>query len=169
MPKLINKRLESLRANFFWGCTDGIKKIPWIAWNSVLASKVKGGLGIGSLEALNLALLQKWRWRFFNSPQALWVKVVSEIHGSYGTVGSVFFHQCGGSGTWSRIVGAINTMHDKGIIPHSSIKHQVKDGSTTSFWRDAWHGALLQTRLKTPPRKKIGYVKPYLYDKNSGK
>ncbi|GJX88119.1 reverse transcriptase domain-containing protein [Tanacetum coccineum] len=57
MPKLINKRLESLRANFFRGCTDGIKKIPWIAWNSVLASKVKGGLGIGSLEALNLALL----------------------------------------------------------------------------------------------------------------
>ena len=40
MPKQINKRLESLRANFFWGCTDGIKKIPWISWNSVLASKV---------------------------------------------------------------------------------------------------------------------------------
>ncbi|GKD71579.1 hypothetical protein Tco_1325669, partial [Tanacetum coccineum] len=76
MPKLINKRLESLRANLFWGCTDRIKKIPWIAWKSVLASKVKGGLGIGSLEALNLSLLQKWRWRFFNSPQALWVKVV---------------------------------------------------------------------------------------------
>ncbi|GJZ86688.1 RNA-directed DNA polymerase, eukaryota, reverse transcriptase zinc-binding domain protein [Tanacetum coccineum] len=138
MPKQINRRLESLRANFFWGCTDGIKKIPWISWNSVLASKLKGGLGIGSLEALNLSLIQKWRWRFFNSPQALWVKVISEIHGSYGTAGSVFFHQCGGSGTWSRIVGAINGMHDKGIIPHSSIKRQVKDGSATRFWRDAW-------------------------------
>ncbi|GKB52232.1 RNA-directed DNA polymerase, eukaryota, reverse transcriptase zinc-binding domain protein, partial [Tanacetum coccineum] len=89
--KLINKRLESLQANFFRGCTDGIKKIPWIAWNSVLASKVKGGLSIGS-------------------------------------------------GTWSRIVGTINTMHDKGTIPHSSIKRQVKDGSSTRFWRDAWLG-----------------------------
>ena len=87
MPKQINKRLESLRANFFWGCTDGIKKIPWISWNSILASKLKGGLGIGSLEALNLSLLQKWRWRFFNSPQTLWVKVIYEIHGSYGTTG----------------------------------------------------------------------------------
>ncbi|PWA89116.1 reverse transcriptase domain, Reverse transcriptase zinc-binding domain protein [Artemisia annua] len=45
-----------------------------------------------------------------------------------------------GSGSWSRIVGAINDMHDKGIIPHSSIKRQVKDGSTTRFWRDAWLG-----------------------------
>ncbi|GJY13202.1 hypothetical protein Tco_0382511 [Tanacetum coccineum] len=70
MPKQINRRLESLRANFFWGCTDA---------------------------------------------------------------GSVFFHQCGGSGTWSRIVGAINGMHDKGIIPHSSIKRQVKDGPATRF------------------------------------
>ncbi|GJX89986.1 RNA-directed DNA polymerase, eukaryota [Tanacetum coccineum] len=72
MPKLINKRLESLRANFFWGCTDGIKKIL----------------------------------------------------GSLGT----------------RIVGTINTTHDKGIIPHSSIKRQVKDGSSTRVWRDAWLG-----------------------------
>ncbi|GJY16235.1 putative UDP-glucuronate:xylan alpha-glucuronosyltransferase 5 [Tanacetum coccineum] len=134
----INMRREIIYGDFLWGCTDGIKKIPCIYWNSVLASKLKGGLGIGSLEALNLSLIQKWRWRFFNSPQALWVKVISEIHGSYGTAGSVFFHQCGGSGTWSRIVGAINDMHDKGIIPHSSIKHQVKDGSATRFWRDAW-------------------------------
>ncbi|GJW55485.1 RNA-directed DNA polymerase, eukaryota, reverse transcriptase zinc-binding domain protein [Tanacetum coccineum] len=140
MPKQINKRLESLRENFFWGCTDEIKKIPWIFWNSVLASKLKGGLGIGSLEALNFSLFKKWRWRFFNSPQALWVKFISEIHGSYDTVGYVFFHQCGGSGTWSRIVGAINDIHDKGIIPHSSIKFQVKDDSATRFWRDTWLG-----------------------------
>ncbi|GJX88120.1 hypothetical protein Tco_0340134 [Tanacetum coccineum] len=31
-------------------------------------------------------------------------------------------------------------MHDKGTIPHSSIKRQVKDGSSTRFWRDAWLG-----------------------------
>ncbi|GKB05296.1 RNA-directed DNA polymerase, eukaryota, reverse transcriptase zinc-binding domain protein [Tanacetum coccineum] len=146
------KRLSKWKANmlsiggriftgqFILGLHGWDQKIPWIAWKSVLASKVKGGLGIGSFEPLNLALLQKWRWRFYNIPQALWVKVVSEIHGSYGMVGSDFFNQCGGSGTWSRIVGTINTMHDKGIIPHSSIKRQVKDGSSTRFWRDAWLG-----------------------------
>ncbi|GJS40903.1 hypothetical protein Tco_0565946 [Tanacetum coccineum] len=113
MLKMINTRLGSLRANFFWGYMDGIKKIPWIAWNPVLASKLKGGLGIGSLKALNISLLQNWRWRLFNSLQVTCVKVVSEIHGSYGMVG---------------------------VILHSSIKRQVKDGSTTRFWRDAWLG-----------------------------
>nr|GEW84827.1 RNA-directed DNA polymerase, eukaryota [Tanacetum cinerariifolium] len=63
MPKLINKRLESLRANFFWGCTDGIKKIPWIAWNSVLASKVKGGLANVHLTEGHDA----WHWSLIGS------------------------------------------------------------------------------------------------------
>nr|GEV62498.1 RNA-directed DNA polymerase, eukaryota, reverse transcriptase zinc-binding domain protein [Tanacetum cinerariifolium] len=93
MPRLINKRLESLRANFFWGCTDGIKK--------------------NSMDLLEFGFIFK---------------------------GSVFFHQCGDSSTWARIVGTINTMHDKGIIFHYSIKRKVKDGSTTRFWRDAWIG-----------------------------
>ncbi|PWA89421.1 reverse transcriptase domain, Reverse transcriptase zinc-binding domain protein [Artemisia annua] len=43
-----------------------------------------------------------------------------------------------GSGSWSRIVGAINDMHDKGIIPHSSIKRQVKDENKDCFVRDRW-------------------------------
>nr|GEZ30128.1 reverse transcriptase domain, reverse transcriptase zinc-binding domain protein [Tanacetum cinerariifolium] len=68
------------------------------------------------------------RWRFFNSPQALWVKVVSEIHGSCGNVGSVFFHQCGDSGTWARIVETINTMHDKAD----------KDCLVRDRWQNGW-------------------------------
>nr|GEU37394.1 reverse transcriptase domain, reverse transcriptase zinc-binding domain protein [Tanacetum cinerariifolium] len=79
MPKQVNKRLESLRANFFWGCTDGIKN------------------SMDILEFVFSFKAERWSW----------------------------------------IVGAIN---DKGIIPHSSIKRQVKDGSATRFWRDAWLG-----------------------------
>ncbi|GKB04374.1 hypothetical protein Tco_0832517 [Tanacetum coccineum] len=96
MLKMINTRLGSLRANFFWGYMDGIKKIPWIAWNPVLASKLKGGLGIGSLKALNISLLQNWRWRLFNSLQVTCVKVVSEIHGSYGMQTKIALSEIGG-------------------------------------------------------------------------
>nr|GEV68513.1 RNA-directed DNA polymerase, eukaryota, reverse transcriptase zinc-binding domain protein [Tanacetum cinerariifolium] len=63
MPKQINKRLESLRVNFFWGCTDGIKKIPWISWNSILASKLKCGL-------VNVTLTEgqdTWQWNLIGS------------------------------------------------------------------------------------------------------
>ncbi|GJW04347.1 RNA-directed DNA polymerase, eukaryota, reverse transcriptase zinc-binding domain protein [Tanacetum coccineum] len=39
------------------------KKIHWTKWNLILNSKEKGGLGVTSLHALNLALIYKWRWR----------------------------------------------------------------------------------------------------------
>ncbi|GJS98495.1 hypothetical protein Tco_0819665, partial [Tanacetum coccineum] len=56
MPSSIYKKLESLRSKFFWGSNVDGNKIPWIAWNTALASKVHGGLGIGSLFSLNQAL-----------------------------------------------------------------------------------------------------------------
>ncbi|GKD12222.1 hypothetical protein Tco_1196629, partial [Tanacetum coccineum] len=45
MPSSVNKKLESLRSNFFWGSDEKSKKISWISWNLALASKDKGGLG----------------------------------------------------------------------------------------------------------------------------
>ncbi|GJZ75241.1 hypothetical protein Tco_0639706 [Tanacetum coccineum] len=46
----------------------------------------RGGLGIGSLASLNLALLQKWRWRFYNEKEALWCRVIKAIHGEDGGI-----------------------------------------------------------------------------------
>ena len=48
----------------------------------MLAAKDKGGIGIGSLNAMNIALLYKWRWRGLNNGNSLWVKVIADIHGS---------------------------------------------------------------------------------------
>ncbi|GJW78515.1 hypothetical protein Tco_0140197 [Tanacetum coccineum] len=80
MPISVNKKLESLRYNFFWGSDDKSKKISWISWNLALASKEKGGLGIDSLFSLNYALIQKWRWRFINNPHALWSRLIVAIY-----------------------------------------------------------------------------------------
>ncbi|GJY82997.1 RNA-directed DNA polymerase, eukaryota [Tanacetum coccineum] len=46
----------------------------------VLASKDRGGLDFGSLHSLNLALLYKWRWRFYNHPDALWTKIIKNLY-----------------------------------------------------------------------------------------
>ncbi|GJW76393.1 RNA-directed DNA polymerase, eukaryota [Tanacetum coccineum] len=59
MPITVSKKLESIRSHFFWGSDDSSKRITWISWNLVLASKGNGGLGIGSLYSLNQALIQK--------------------------------------------------------------------------------------------------------------
>ncbi|GJW01191.1 RNA-directed DNA polymerase, eukaryota [Tanacetum coccineum] len=48
-PKGILKEMESIRNNFFIGADPSEKKITWVAWNQVLASKEKGGLGVSSL------------------------------------------------------------------------------------------------------------------------
>ncbi|GJV62365.1 hypothetical protein Tco_1468465 [Tanacetum coccineum] len=55
VPKGVLKVMESIRSNFFKGASMLEKKISWIAWDKVLASKKKGGLGVSSYFALNRA------------------------------------------------------------------------------------------------------------------
>nr|GEV66850.1 RNA-directed DNA polymerase, eukaryota [Tanacetum cinerariifolium] len=137
MPISVNKKLESVRSNFFWGSDGNIKKIPGISWNSTLTSKDKGGLGISSLYSLNHALIQKWRWRFLHNPHALWVRLIVDIHGP-NEDSSSFFSHIKNKGVWSRIVGSINIMHEKGFIPHSSMQRRVNNEISTKFWYDTW-------------------------------
>ncbi|GJS47284.1 RNA-directed DNA polymerase, eukaryota, reverse transcriptase zinc-binding domain protein [Tanacetum coccineum] len=93
--KALAQLTESLRSKFFWGSNVDGNKIPWIAWNTALASKVHGGLGIGSLFSLNQALILKWRWRFFQNPNALWLNDLTAI------LDSVQFSDSEDSWIWS--------------------------------------------------------------------
>ncbi|GKA04618.1 RNA-directed DNA polymerase, eukaryota, reverse transcriptase zinc-binding domain protein [Tanacetum coccineum] len=62
MPVSIRSKLESLRSNFFLGSDLGERKMAWVSWKTCLASKEMGGLGIGSIHALNVGLFQSpWR------------------------------------------------------------------------------------------------------------
>nr|GEZ85694.1 RNA-directed DNA polymerase, eukaryota [Tanacetum cinerariifolium] len=64
-----------------FGVVPGFQKISLLKWPNIVASFEKGGLNIGSLKSFNLALLQKWRWRMFSNPNALWVRVIKAFHG----------------------------------------------------------------------------------------
>ncbi|GJZ10125.1 RNA-directed DNA polymerase, eukaryota [Tanacetum coccineum] len=80
-PKGVLKEMESIRNNFFIGADPSDKKITWIAWDKVLASKIKGGLGILSFFALNRALILKWVWRFVSQDGSLWFHVMQALYG----------------------------------------------------------------------------------------
>ncbi|GJU81563.1 putative RNA-directed DNA polymerase, eukaryota, reverse transcriptase zinc-binding domain protein, partial [Tanacetum coccineum] len=87
----VNLLLIGVRAISFYillrgRCND--RKISWLNWDSVLNERDKGGLGISSLKASNLALLYKWRWRFMNDHDSKWVKVIKSIHGRDGGFGT---------------------------------------------------------------------------------
>ncbi|KAJ9565542.1 hypothetical protein OSB04_001508 [Centaurea solstitialis] len=82
-PNKVLSSLESIRRRFFWGEVNQSRKINWVVWNKVLRDKKSGGLGIGSLKALNLAMLSKWHWREKVEPNAKWKHVISAISGSF--------------------------------------------------------------------------------------
>nr|GEZ40484.1 RNA-directed DNA polymerase, eukaryota, reverse transcriptase zinc-binding domain protein [Tanacetum cinerariifolium] len=132
MPITVCKKLESIRACFFWESDGSTKKLHWIAWNSVTISKRNGGLGIRSLFSLNHALIQKWRWGFVNHSQSLWVRLITAIHSGVENV-TTFFRYISSQSVWGRIVGSINTMHEKGFIPLSTLSRRVNNGADTKF------------------------------------
>lgn len=76
--------LEKIRCRFFWGIKDGTRGIAWGSWNKVCSSLDYGGLGVGSIRAMNLSLLGKWKWRFLIEKNALWRKVICALHGEDG-------------------------------------------------------------------------------------
>ena len=86
-PSGILKELEGIRRKFFWGANNDNRKSASIAWDKVLNSKEKGGLGIGSLQAQNYSLLVKWWWRFKTEEYTLWRKAIVALHGPIGRLG----------------------------------------------------------------------------------
>nr|GEV48045.1 RNA-directed DNA polymerase, eukaryota, reverse transcriptase zinc-binding domain protein [Tanacetum cinerariifolium] len=113
--------------------------MAWVKWSQVLSSFEKRGLQIGSLKAFNLALLQKWHWRLPSSPNNMWVNIIKALHGREGGLNN---QVCSFNGTWSRIIGTLNFLHSKGIIPLNSFCFKVGCGTRVRFWKDIWIGDL---------------------------
>ena len=79
-PLAVIEKLESIRRRFLWGGDEDKRKIHWVSWEKVIASKSAGGLGVGSIRALNVGLIVKWWWRLKHENHSLWRRVVVSIH-----------------------------------------------------------------------------------------
>ncbi|GKC10181.1 hypothetical protein Tco_1001791 [Tanacetum coccineum] len=136
-PESVLNDFERTWSNFFWGGNQEGKKMAWVKWPIILNSYDNAGLNIGSLKSFNLALLQKWRWRLFTSPNDLWVKVVKAFHGHEGDFDN---NGCSFKGTRANIVGSSNFLHSKGIILNNSFRFNAGCGTRIRFWKDIWVG-----------------------------
>ncbi|GJZ49288.1 RNA-directed DNA polymerase, eukaryota [Tanacetum coccineum] len=76
-PMYVINKLEAIRSHFFNGGDPNIRKMTFVKWENVLASKDKGGMGVSSFFALNRALIFKWIWHFHSQGFSLWSRVIS--------------------------------------------------------------------------------------------
>ncbi|GJW91788.1 RNA-directed DNA polymerase, eukaryota, reverse transcriptase zinc-binding domain protein [Tanacetum coccineum] len=133
--------MESIRCHFFNGADSNEKKMMWVRWSRVLASKKKGGLGVSSYYALNRALMFKWVWRFRNDSNSLWARVIKAMHGVDGRIGksTKSYHPS----AWVDIVNEVNKLKSQGLDLLSLMKKKVGNGKETSFWDEAWRGDII--------------------------
>nr|GEY10811.1 RNA-directed DNA polymerase, eukaryota, reverse transcriptase zinc-binding domain protein [Tanacetum cinerariifolium] len=132
MQMAIQKKLEMMRNKFFIDGEEGEKKITWVKWEKCLASKKLGGLGIGSIYALNLGLIFKWIWRFLCHSNDLWACVITNIYGIKGGINEDRTHHT----TWGVILSSVKRLKLKGIDLFSLCKRNLGNGSLTGFWDD---------------------------------
>ncbi|GJX62020.1 RNA-directed DNA polymerase, eukaryota [Tanacetum coccineum] len=132
-PKGVLHDMESIRSTFFNGADPSERKITWVAWEKVLASKKNGGLEVSSFHALNRALLLKWVWRFLSQDGSIWSRVISAIYGP-----SLEHHQVNHSSSWCSILRETRLLASKGFDFVSHCKKRVGDGQNTRFWSDTW-------------------------------
>ncbi|GJZ63978.1 RNA-directed DNA polymerase, eukaryota, reverse transcriptase zinc-binding domain protein [Tanacetum coccineum] len=139
VPMGILCKMESIRSRFFHGINKDGNKAVWVNWNNVLVAKVKGGLGVSSLYALNRALLFKWIWRFTTYKSSLWARVITAIHGIEGNIGS-HSKKFRYKSLWRDIVSGMEDIKKQGADLRSFIHKKIGNGSNTNFWEDYWNG-----------------------------
>lgn len=131
-PAGIIEQLEGIRRKFLWGVggSENCRKIPWIAWDKITASKENGGLGVGSLKSLNIGLLVKWWWRLRKEPTALWSKIVVGIHNLERKPPDNLSIKAI-AGVWNNIAGVAKELQRAGLSFHQIFSK----GDGTGDWK----------------------------------
>ncbi|KAJ9542693.1 hypothetical protein OSB04_029199 [Centaurea solstitialis] len=127
-PKKVIDTLEGLRRRFFWGGTNEVKKLSWVAWDNIIRGKESGGLGIGSLRAANIAMLAKWWWRERTETNANWRATVLNCRAELRAEG----YSRSSHGVWSKIMGIEKDLSNIGINVNS-LMHR-NDADTRWVW-----------------------------------
>ncbi|GMP36558.1 hypothetical protein CsSME_00008648 [Camellia sinensis var. sinensis] len=112
-----------------------------ISWKDVSLTKKQGGLGVRSLGQVNICLLAKWWWRFYNEKQALWRRLICSKNSTrtgswYHSQGTIII--C--SSIWKDIMGLAleNPALFNFFLTNSKVV--IGNGASISFWKDIWVG-----------------------------
>ena len=76
LPDSLCEDLTSMIRNFWWGQRNDERKLAWMSWEKLCASKNCGGMGFKKLKEFNMALLAKQGWRLQQGHDTLVYKVL---------------------------------------------------------------------------------------------
>lgn len=82
-PSKVIREIRSIQRKFLWDGGGERKQVHWVSWDLVCSSRDSGGLGIKNVEVMNLALLNKWKWRILKEKNSAWSRL---LKGQYGNM-----------------------------------------------------------------------------------
>ncbi|XP_019177733.1 PREDICTED: uncharacterized protein LOC109172938 [Ipomoea nil] len=75
LPMTLCVSLERLMNRYWWGKSNVVDGIHWMAWDRMCVPKKHGGMGFKRLHEFNLALLGKQGWRMLTCPESLVARI----------------------------------------------------------------------------------------------
>ena len=139
MPKSVATKIVKIQRRFFWGGKERESKCcPTVKWEDIELPKELGGLGVGNIMYKNLTLLFKWWWRYSETDDALWKKIIQSVHDIVGVKASRDSFRNVKTGTWASLMkndeptSKIRSIIERGMIL------SVGNGSSILFWHDRW-------------------------------
>ncbi|KAL5805331.1 hypothetical protein ACOSQ3_032131 [Xanthoceras sorbifolium] len=130
LPSVLCNELCSMIMGFWWGASDGNKKISWVARDKSCSPKIHGGLGFKDLSLFNQALLGKQAWRIVMNKDSLVSRVLKAKYFRQEDFLSVSLKQ-GSSHLWRSLVWGRSLLF-KGL------RWRVGNGTDIRAFQDPW-------------------------------
>ena len=146
LSKSVAQQIVGLQRNFFWsGATSEKRGCPRIGWSDIELPKEMGGLGVGNIMHKNLILLFKWWWRFSETDNSLWKRILNSVHDINGLKASSDTFQKFKGGTWAQLLSTDADTSKMRSIIEEGIYVKIGKGNSVQFWHDNWcEGGILK-------------------------
>ncbi|XP_019155928.1 PREDICTED: uncharacterized protein LOC109152735 [Ipomoea nil] len=130
LPMTLCVSLERLMNRYWWGKSNVVDGIHWLAWDKMCVPKKYGGMGFKRLHEFNLALLGKHGWRLLTSPDSLVARIFKARY-----FPNTAFYEATLGGNPSYVWRSIMASQD---LVRSGCRRRVGNGRMTKVWDHPW-------------------------------
>ncbi|XP_021750437.1 uncharacterized protein LOC110716111 [Chenopodium quinoa] len=127
---LIIQRIHSAMARFWWGSSEGKRKIHWKNWDYMCTLKCLGGMGFRDLSVFNDALLGRKAWRLATAPSSFLCRVFKAKYYPHSDFLDSYLGYAG-SYSW-RSIWSSKAIVKEGVL------WKVGNGRNINLWSDPW-------------------------------